>query len=60
MLVERLISTSGAPLTATRNVPSANWWMVLINLRSESNGSSATRGSTFPSLRISNPLSKPN
>ena len=36
-------TTSGAPFTSSRNSPSAGW-SVVIRFRSESNGSSSTRG----------------
>ena len=53
IFVTRSNNISGAPLVATKYLPSSNWWIVVINLRVESNGTSAIRGMFTNSSRTS-------
>ena len=57
MWVDRESSTSGAPFTITRKRPGwpGRGWTVLISLRSESKGSSNTRGISCSKMFLSRP-----
>ena len=53
--LHRRASTSGAPLTHTRQPPPGLWWTVVMSVRSESKGSSPRRGHSPSSPFLSRP-----